>query len=287
MKRLRLDKESGKLSYDNVIDKAIVGWLKTESEPQTFGQIREFLKKNKTAYKNMDSHRATLAGTLKRLIRQNKIEKIRPDRTHIYPRYTAVGKSMFNTAFDGYAFKSELLFLLLKPMSHRELDEDLENLLGKTIGHKKQWILNLVSAFGIYVLFTLLASYKRPIQEGNSNKENFANREIWLLNALDLEIPPASNRPSRQLATLLIEGFLKSEQTDEWKYDLSKELEDNMADSFIQKQIEDARTTMKQLFPLTMKWMASESKGKLLSDYVRDEFRKSKNPLSRIREDIP
>lgn len=287
MKRLRLHKESGKIGYDYPVDKRIHGWLKTESDPKTFGQIRKFLKEQKIAYKNMDKNRATLSETLRRLIEQNHIEKIPPDKNNVYPRYAAVGKSNFNSAFDGYAFKSELLMMFFGPVSYNELDYDLEKLLRKKIDDDKKKILNLISLFGIYVLFTLLSSYKRPILKKYSKKENFANREIWLLNALDFEISPQSNRPSRHLSTKLLRGFLKSDEIHRIKYDPTKGLEDYLTDPLILEQVEYAKILMKKLFPTTMKWLNKESKSKLLSNDLRDTFRKDQKLLSRLRESMP
>lgn len=177
---------------DEPPDQMILTWLTIEKEAKTMKQIREFLKDSGRAYVNMDKNRSGLVALLKRLLVKKKIKKLESDLEHRYPRYTAIENTTFGIGLDGNLFRTESTSSMFRAhglgYGQRDIEQGIKNEKSKLTRKEKQ-IETLVTYMGIQMLYTILTSYERPINNKLSSKKNAKNRDTWLKNALSYHEP--------------------------------------------------------------------------------------------------
>ncbi len=182
---------------DEPPDNEIKKFLSLVKEPQTFGGISNFLKQKKRAYKNSDNRKG-LSLLLNRMIERKEIIKLQKDDDNPYPRYTVdnSSKSKFQSAFDGYIFRTESTLCMFNSEGLVQGDVDIDN--KRKLTEEERRIKKLVTYFGIQILYTMLQSYERPINTKLSTTKNIINRNLWLKNALSFHDPIGEliNKPS-------------------------------------------------------------------------------------------
>lgn len=184
----KLHQKGGKLDID--VELAIESFLNYEEYPQTFGNIKEYLKSKNIVYKNSDKDRSGLAHTLNRMIKKHRIKKIPRDPLSKKPLYVSLEKSTFDASFDGFIRRTEYTTFLYKPLPYLRGDSDIDNIFKRTtLNYKEKQIQKLITFLGIQILYSVITSYERPINKTSSGKINKQNHEVWLKNALSLHDP--------------------------------------------------------------------------------------------------
>ena len=153
--------------------------MKYKHIPQEFGEINSYLEQMGCAYPNHKKVRTGLSHALLRLIKQKKIKKLPANKNHKYPRYTSNSKEVFESAFDGYNYRNEIVSVMFKDFA------------GKSEHHlnMEKYVTGLVNYLGVQMLDTILSSYTVPINPKSSSKSNIKNRDLWLKNALSYHEP--------------------------------------------------------------------------------------------------
>ncbi len=253
-------------------NKEIIQFLNIMQEPKTFGDIRHFLKDSKKAYKNMDKNRKGLSLLLNRMIEQKEIIKLPSDKTNPYPRYTTKEKtkSKFESAFDGYLYRTESSMFMFNPSGHMQSNYDITNNDSTKLTESQLKIKRLVTSLGIQVLNTMLSSYDRSHDEKNNDSTNKENRDLWLKNALSFHDPIDELTPK-------VETILGLDRLVDSKSNRTKLL----------KQTKSTKKTLQELYPnITKNIEVMEELLEEQKENLREDYEEVLEMSDRIRNDV-